>query len=168
MTIKVLSDGSVLSAVVVGDEITVAEIEVTQPVTEAEVATMTTSKPANKGGHNNNYPFQTKAQILAQIQSSDDFMLSCLKTLYANQTADEREEKDTKYRNRRGFMSSHAVNGTKLAEKHIAGEALTEEDLDKARSITSRYGKQLAAHFRQERLDSDPSLSEAAKLFGVG
>lgn len=112
------------------------------------------------------YPFVTKSTIKARIESDDAFMLQCLAVLYSRQTSHEQDTKSTQDRNRRGFMSSHAVNASTLAVK-AAGEGLTEEETVKARAIVSRYTKQLAAHFRQEAIASDPSLAEAARVFSA-
>lgn len=114
-----------------------------------------------------NYPFESKAQIVAKIEADDAFMLLCLGIMYDRQTQDEQEHKDTKHKNRRGFMSSHAVNGSILAQKVHSGEALSEEETGKARAIVVRYGKQLAEHFRAERIASDPSLAAVGAIFGV-
>jgi len=110
------------------------------------------------------YPFASKGSILAVIATDDVFAVECLQIMYARQTAFEQETLSTVSRNRQGFMSSHAVNGTKLARKSLA-EGLTALELDQARGIVCRYGKQLAAHFRAEAIGNDPSLAETAKLF---
>lgn len=113
------------------------------------------------------YPFITKSQIKAQLESDDVFMLSCLAVLYAAQTEHEQETKSTRDRNRRGFMSSHAVNASVLAVK-AAGEGLSEEETVRARGIVCRYTKQLAAHFRREAIGANPELAEAARVFSAG
>lgn len=134
--------------------------------TSPETARSGETAPAPKkpaGG--NKYPFRSKASILAQLESDDDFVVEAMGILYNRQTADEQETKETKYKNRRGFMSSHAVNGTRLVEKMASGEEWTEEDWGKARGIACRYTKQLAAHFRQETLASNPALAAESACF---
>lgn len=128
-------------------------------------STSTTSKKAPRVKYN--YPFASKAQILA---SQDDFSVCCshLLSLYAAQTADEQEDEDTKFKNRRGFMSSHAVTGSKLAVKIKGGEGLTEEEQDKVRSIVCRYGKQLAAFAREAAIAANPELKAIADIFSAG
>lgn len=113
------------------------------------------------------YPFRSKADIIAQVKTDGEFMLHCLGVLYDRQTTDEQDNKDTKYKNARGFMSSHAVNGSILAQKVRSGEQLSDEETAKAEGIVVRYGKQLAEHFRSERLAQDPTLASTAALFGV-
>jgi len=113
------------------------------------------------------YPFPSKKQIAARIATEADYACTCLLVLYARQTEHEREVKGTINKNRRGFMSSHAVNGSKLSEKVLAGEALEPEELSFVQELVSHYGKQLAAHFRQEMIEKDPSLAEAARVFSA-
>lgn len=138
-----------------GDEMT---NEINTQATETE-----TKAPKAKG---NKYPFRTKRDILAQIEVDDDFVFETMGILYQRQTSDERDAKTTKYRNARGFMSSHAVNGTRLVEKVLhGGEIWDEADTAQARSIACRYGKQLAAHFRAEVLDSSPELAAEVACF---
>ena len=132
--------------------------------TETETAT---AKPKKAPKPKINYPFPSKREIL-ESQAHDDVVVEHLGILYRAQTEDERETKDTIYKNRRGFMSSHAVNGTKLAEKVLFGEELTPEDWDMARKIVSRYGRQLAAHYREDMISRNPELAEIAKIFSAG
>jgi hypothetical protein len=106
----------------------------------------------------------TKAQIKARIEGDRSFMLQCLAVLYSRQTSHEQDTKTTRDRNRKGFMSSHAVNASTLAVK-AAGEGLTEEETADARALVGHYSKQLASHFRQAAIEADPSLAEAARVF---
>lgn len=136
--------------------------------TTTTTETATETKKAPKAAKPKiNYPFPTKRAILAS-QAHDEVVLEHLGILYNRQTEDEKETKDTKYKNRRGFMSSHAVNGTRLAEKVLSGEDLTDEEWGLARAIVSRYGKQLAAHYRAEMIDRNPELAKIAEIFSAG
>ncbi len=114
-----------------------------------------------------NYPFMSKAQIAERISSDDDFVLMSLVILHDRQTEFEQATKTTVSRNRRGFMSSHAVNGTKLAEKVLSGVALDGEELAKAREMVSHYTKQLASHLREEAKAANPELAATAAMYGV-
>jgi hypothetical protein len=116
---------------------------------------------------NNNYPFLTKAQIVAKLEDDISFRHQACLILTARQTEDEIQRRDTKYKNRRGWMSSHAVNGTKFAEKIAAGEELTEEEEGKLAGMVIRYRKQLAAHFREQAKAENPELAESGSVFGV-
>ncbi len=122
-------------------------------------------KPRKKGSGKNGYPFLTKRAILARLDADADFRHEALLILHARQTSDEQETKETKYKNRRGYMSSHAVNGTNLAQKLIDGEALTDEDEAQLSGIVCRYSKQLASHFRNERIAKTPEIADKAAAY---
>jgi hypothetical protein len=130
-----------------------------------EVTTMNNDKTETKT--TNSYPFTSKAQIKARLGEDADFRLSCLTVLYSLQTAHEQEKETTESRNRRGFMSSHAVHGTRIAKKVAAGEEITGDDWAKINAIVPRYTKQLAAYFRAGEIEANPELAETAKVFGV-
>lgn len=115
----------------------------------------------------NNYPFLTKAQIRERVVTDDSFVTECLLVMHSRQTQHEVDSKTTKDRNKRGWMSSHAVRGTEYAMKALSGEDLSEEELAKARAMVRCYSKQLASHFRQARLVEDPELAATAAVFGV-
>ncbi len=112
------------------------------------------------------YPFRSKSSIKEDIETSDSFMLSCLQIMLDRQTDFEQESKSTVVKNRRGFMSSHAVVGTALAVKATT-EGLNAEETDKARSIVLRYTKQLAEHFRAADIAANPELKAVAAMFSA-
>lgn len=116
----------------------------------------------------NSYPFLSKSQIKSRIAAEPEFATTCLLVLDSRQTSDEHDEKTTKYKNRRGFMSSHAVNGTKLADKARSGETLTDEDMGRVQAMVVSYSKQLAAHFRAEAISENPELARVAEIFSAG
>ncbi len=130
---------------------------------------MVASVSASGGGimtqNTNKYPFQTKAQIKARLTSDKDYALSCLVRLYNLQTEYEQEKQTTVNKNRRGFASSHAVNGSKLAVKVISGEPMTDEETAQACEIASHYSKQLAAVSRETACEENPELAESAAVF---
>lgn len=134
-------------------------------MTTNNTSTSTISKKAPRVKYN--YPFESKAQILA---AQEDFAVckGHLLSLYAAQTDDEQKDEDTKFKNRRGFMSSHAVTGSKLAVKVKSGEELTEEEEGKVRNIVARYGKQLAAFAREAKIAANPELKAIADIFSAG
>lgn len=113
-----------------------------------------------------NYPFETKAQILAK-QADFATVMEHLAVIHSFQTTDEQGQKVTKYKNRTGFMSSHATNGTKLVEKHAAGEALTDDEAALARHIAKSYGRQLALHSREQAIEANPELAKLAEIFSA-
>jgi hypothetical protein len=132
--------------------------------TDSTTASKTKAPKAERVKYN--YPFATKAQILAS-QADFEVCKRHLITLFQAQTADEQESQDTKYKNRRGFMSSHAVTGSQLASKVISGEELTEEEVEKVRTIVSRYSRQLAAFSREAAIAANPELKKIAEIFSA-
>jgi len=115
----------------------------------------------------NSYPFASKSEIVARVQSDVDYALKCLLVLDSRQTLDEQFDKVTRYSNARGWQSSHAKWGSLLAAKVRSGETLTPEEQDRAVSMTARYGKQLAAYARAEMIDANPDLAEIARKFSA-
>ncbi len=113
------------------------------------------------------YPFRTKAQIREQIAGDDAYALHCLGVIYDRQTEHEQENKTTKSRNARGFMSSHAKAGTELAVKVREADEVSDEDVEAARELAGRYVKQLANHFRAEQIAADPKLAKVAKVYSA-
>jgi hypothetical protein len=132
--------------------------------TTATIKTKTAAKKAPKVRYN--YPFETKAQILAS-QADFSTCLEHLGQLYDAQTSEEQDAKDTRVKNARGFMSSHAVTGSTLAVKARSGEELTPEEQDKVRQIVKRYGKQLAAFSRKAAMEANPALKAIAEIFSA-
>ena len=115
----------------------------------------------------NMYPFESKSQIVSRVQSDTDYALKCLLVLDSLQTIDEQFDKVTRYKNVRGWQSSHAKWGSLLAAKVRSGETLTPEELGRAVSMTARYGRQLAVHFRMEAIEANPDLAEVARKFSA-
>ncbi len=115
----------------------------------------------------NLYPFLTKAQIKERLESDADFRKQTMVILYTLQTEFEQSTDQTLNKNRQGFMSSHAVNGSKVARKLKAGEELTAEDWAKVDSIAPRYSRQLAVFFRAKAIAEQPALQAVAALFSA-
>jgi hypothetical protein len=142
-----------------------AEVVTMSEDTTTQATPAKAPKAAKAPKEKKSYPFLTKAQIAASIGSDFQFACSVIVTLYDRQTTFEQETKSTLNKNRRGFMSSHAVNGTKLALKIRAGEDLTDEDVARVHEIAPRYTKQMADHFRQAAIEADPALAAKAACF---
>lgn len=138
----------------------------TSTSTETLITTTPKAKAPKAERVKYNYPFATKAQILA---SQVDFAvcLEHLGQLYDAQTAAEQDAKNTSIKNAQGFMSSHAVVGSTLAVKARSGEALTDEEQGKVRGIVCRYGKQLAKFGRKAAMDKNPDLKKIAEIFSA-
>ena len=67
----------------------------------------------------NLYPFMTKNQIKERLSSDAAFRSQAMVILYTLQTAHEQSTDSTLNRNRQGFMSSHAVNGSRIARSAL-------------------------------------------------
>jgi hypothetical protein len=115
--------------------------------------------------NSNNYPFATRAQIKAELDASFDVRCWAMTTLYHLQTNYEQDNKKTVVKNRTGFMSSHAVNGTRVALKLLSKEELDQTDVDLINKIAPRYSHQLAVIARDAALETDPTLAEKAAVF---
>ena len=115
--------------------------------------------------NSNNYPFASKASIKDRLDNDSEFRIKAMKILLALQTESEQNTESTIVRNRQGFMSSHAVHGTRVAKKIQAGQDLTAEDMMHVNAIAPRYSRQLAVFFRAEDLRKNPSLAAAAAVF---
>ena len=116
----------------------------------------------------NLYPFMTKNQIKERLSSDAAFRSQAMVILYTLQTAHEQSTDSTLNRNRQGFMSSHAVNGSRIARKIQCGEEILPEDQAHIDAIAPRYSRQLAVHFRAEALNNNnPALASVAKIFGI-
>lgn len=116
---------------------------------------------------NNSYPFTTRRQIAEKIASDTDFALMCLVILHDRQTEFEQATRSTKDRNGRGFMSSHAVHGTRMAQAVLSGAVLEAEDLQRAVEMVSHYTRQIAAHLREEAKQANPDMAAKAAVYGV-
>lgn len=115
----------------------------------------------------NLYPFVTKAQIKERLDSEPEFRAQAMVILFKLQTEWEQTKEVTLNKNRQGFMSSHAVNGSRVAKKILAGEALDEKDHAHVDTIAPRYSRQLACYFRAKAIAEQPALREVAALFSA-
>jgi hypothetical protein len=116
----------------------------------------------------NLYPFMTKAAIKIRLNSDPTFRLQAMCVLHTLQTEFEQNTKSTRDKNRQGFMSSHAVNGSEVAVKIKGGEELTAEDWSHVDRIAPRYTRQLAVWFRAKMIAEQPELQAVAALFSAG
>jgi hypothetical protein len=113
------------------------------------------------------YPFLTKNQIKERLVNEPEFQKEAMVLLLQFQTDHEQATETTKDRNRQGFMSSHAVNGTRVAKKIVNGEDLSDDDWAKIGAIAPRYSRQLAHYYRAKMLVEQPELRKVAALFSA-
>jgi hypothetical protein len=116
----------------------------------------------------NLYPFITKSSLKIRLNSDPNFRSEAMLILYALQTNWEQDTSSTKDKNRQGFMSSHAVNGSRVARKIKAGEELSRDDEAHVEEIAPRYTRQLAVYFRAKAIAEQPELQAVATLFSAG
>jgi len=122
---------------------------------------MNTSTTANL------YPFVTKASLKIRLEAEPAFRHQAMVILFTLQTQYEQETSTTLNRNRQGFMSSHAVHGTRIAKLIKAGEPLSIEDEVRVDAIAPRYTRQLAVFFRAQAIAENPALKAVAALFSA-
>jgi hypothetical protein len=116
----------------------------------------------------NLYPFLSKAQIKARLDSDPGFCREVMCVLLKLQTEHEQATETTLNRNRQGFMSSHAVHGTRIAKKILSGEPLSGDEDAKVAEIAPRYSRQMACYFRARAIAEQPELAAVAALFSAG
>ena len=128
---------------------------------------MTTTISSTTATTANLYPFMTKNQIKERLSADPTFRCQAMVILYTLQTAFEQSTESTLNRNRQGFMSSHAVHGSRVAKKIKAGEQLSSEDWDRVNTIAPRYSRQLACYLRAQAVADQPALRAVAALFSA-
>jgi len=115
----------------------------------------------------NLYPFKTKAQIREELEGNLEKCEMAIALLFQKQTEWEQSTSATKDRNRVGFMSSHAVRGSRIAKAVLAGEPLNDSDAVWTLATAVRYTRQLAIFAREEAMAEDPNLAPLARVFGL-
>jgi hypothetical protein len=110
------------------------------------------------------YPFVTRRQVQARIESEPAFMKECARTLQAR--TEQRVAGAAPPGKPWGWMSSERVVAGRLVAKVGVG-MLSADDEGKLAKLVSRYSRQLADHHRAIALVENPALSEAAEKFGV-
>lgn len=86
----------------------------------------------------------TKQSIQELLCRSDKAVERAMVVLHEYQTADERQEGQTRWNNGVGFMTMHARRGTYYAKWVLSGKHLSGLHLVKAREIALKQAQQLA------------------------
>lgn len=115
----------------------------------------------------NMYPFIGAKTVKARLENDSEVRRVAFMTLFHLQTEHEQAVGDTKDRNKRGFMSSHAWHGARIAKAVLAGETLSSEDEAKIDEYAVRYSKQMAAALRSHAIAEEPELGVTARQFSV-
>lgn len=91
-----------------------------------------------------------RQELTNLINTSEDAVKTAVTTLFKAQEELEQQVKGTVVRNGKGFMKCDAKPMTEVAEKVLAGQALTEDDLAACRKLSKKGGvPRLARYFRQ-------------------
>jgi hypothetical protein len=113
------------------------------------------------------YPFIGEKAVRAALQSDYDLQEAVLVMLYHLQTQDEQATRDTKTKNRAGFMSSDAFHGTRIAEALVLGLCLEHEDIERVQRIATKYAKQTTVQLRRVAMQQDARLAAYATVFSI-
>jgi hypothetical protein len=127
------------------------------------------------------YPFVGEKAVRARLEedSSGDLRILVAVTMYYLQTEVEQATHETKDKNKRGLMSSHAAAASKTIKGLIAGVEPaddTEYRVDGFKfqgwktflgHIGGRYAKQTSKVLRSAAMASNPELAVTAQMFSV-
>lgn len=113
------------------------------------------------------YPFLSQKAIKPVLEGSFALQLLTVQLLHALQTEDEQLKRDTRDRNKVGFMSSDAWHGSRIAEAVSAGALLADEDSARVPRIACKYSKQLSVQLRRLAIMRDAKLAGLAAVFSA-
>lgn len=113
------------------------------------------------------YPFVGQNACRAALKESAELQRLMMVALWHCQTEQEKVRRDTEEDNKRGFMSSHAWHGSRIAEAIASGKELAPEDQDRVAKYSVVYAKQLAAMLRSYAIGLEPELGVSARVFGI-
>lgn len=125
------------------------------------------------------YPFIGEKGVRAALERDEELKIANAVLMFHLQTEFEQATKETKDKNRRGFMSSHATTGTKLVQALLNGEMGDEDKEYKVdglalvgstsflRHVGGRYAKQLSVALRVWAIRREPELGITAQMFSV-
>lgn len=113
------------------------------------------------------YPFIGVKSVKSRLEADPEVQKATLVMLHFLQTESEQAKRDTEVKNLRGFMSSDAWHGSRIAERLIAGMEIAAEDEARIVKIASKYSKQLSVQLRRMAMVENPALASYAQLFSV-
>lgn len=114
------------------------------------------------------YPFVGQKACKARLEQDSTVQVAMMACLLHLQTDVEQTIRDTKDKNKRGFMSSHAKPGTVVAEKIRDGKDLSADDWAVVAKIAPHYSRQMAVALRTFAMGNDPALAITAQGFSAG
>ena len=102
-----------------------------------------------------NYPFPSKREILAKIETDAKTAVTSLLTIH---------ELDAAMCSQKKAVEALAVEVTETGVKR----AVEDEDLvERCRTVALRYGRRLAKEARAKAIEKNPELAELAEKFGA-
>ena len=125
------------------------------------------------------YPFVGEKTVRAALEADENLRIANAFLMFHLQTEFEQATKETKDKNRRGFMSSHAGTGTKIVQAMLDGGTLDPDQEYKVdglrligheaflRHVGGRYAKQLSVSLRVLAIQREPELGVTAQMFSV-
>lgn len=113
------------------------------------------------------YPFVGAKACKAALDESPAVRRLMWLALFHCQTPAEQQKQDTEVDNSRGFMSSDAWHGSRIAKAMLAGDPLNAEDEARIDRHATKYSKQMAAMLRGYAMGREPELAVSARVFGV-
>ncbi len=113
------------------------------------------------------YPFIGEKTVRKALTEDYDLQEAVVCMLYFLQTESEQARRDTESKNKCGFMSSDAFNGTRIAETLIQDGVLSVEDCDRVPKIAMKYARQTTVQLRRMAMVNDPKLASYAAVFSV-
>lgn len=125
------------------------------------------------------YPFIGEKGVRKVLAAREDVRMANAVLMFHLQTEYEQASSETKDKNRRGLMSSHAATATRVISAFLAGAGLDEEAKYKADGfvfsgataylthIGGRYAKQLSVSLRVWAITQEPELGVTASMFSV-
>jgi hypothetical protein len=146
---------------------------------ESTLAALAEAVPPVVNRDGRQYPFIGEKGVRRALEDRNDLRIANAFLMYHLQTEFEQSSKETKDKNRRGLMSSHAATATKVIEALLNGAPLDEEAEYKADGfkfygheaylthIGSRYAKQLSVSLRVWAIGQEPELGITAQMFSV-
>ena len=90
----------------------------------------------------------TKDSITDLLRRNNEAVARALVVLYNNQTFDEKQQQDVKYRNNKGFRPAHARIGTSMAEQYLRTGRLSDAQVRYWR-VTGKEGMRIGIYTRQ-------------------
>ncbi len=103
----------------------------------------------------------TGTDIVNLLKSNDKAVARALVVLKNRQTTDEQIQKDSKYRNGRGFRPAHARVGTSMAEFYERNGFLTEKQIAYWRK-EGKQGMRISIYWKQLLQEAREKAAKAA------